>query len=223
MGNIEIVCLANSRKISGRCIAGKIIESKKWIRPVSNRDGEEISEEERRYKNGQMPKLRDIISIPIKEHRPKFFQNENYLIDDAYYWGKTDVFNGNLKDYLDYPQYLWGTDSSSNQGENDRIPEENCSNYNDSLYLIKPQTLKIIVQVEYPGYEYEKRKVRAEFKYNDTIYIFPVTDPVIEQKYLSGGDGDFILHTENIYLCVSVGLPYNDFCYKFLASIIETE
>ncbi len=28
---------------------------------------------------------------------------------------------------------------------------------------------------------------------------------------------------KNIYLCVSVGLPYKDgYCYKFLASIIKT-
>ena len=43
---IEIVCLANSRKISGRCIAGKIISEKRWIRPISSRDSEEISEED---------------------------------------------------------------------------------------------------------------------------------------------------------------------------------
>lgn len=67
MDPIEIICLANSRKISGRCIAGKIISSNKWMRSVSSRENEEISEEERRYENGQMPKLLDIIKIPVKE------------------------------------------------------------------------------------------------------------------------------------------------------------
>ena len=38
MDSIKIVCLANSRKISGRCIAGKIMDSGKWIRPVSSRE-----------------------------------------------------------------------------------------------------------------------------------------------------------------------------------------
>ncbi|MEA3432203.1 MAG: hypothetical protein U9R01_05970 [candidate division WOR-3 bacterium] len=223
MESIEIVCLANSRKISGRCIVGKVILENKWMRPVSNRDSEEISEEERRYENGQMPKLLDIISIPVKEHKPQLFQNENYLINDDYYWEKRGEFSSSLDNLLDAPNDLWGTQSSSYQGQYDRIPEDMCVNYEESLYLIKPQSLKIIVRTEGQEFDNAKRKVRAKFKYNDITYIFPVTDPVIERKYLSGENGNFTLSTENIYLCVSVGLPYNGYCYKFLASIIEME
>ncbi len=76
MKRIKIVCLTNSRKISGRCIAGKIIGSNKWIRPISNGEGEEISKEEQRYKNGQMPKLLDVITIPLKRPKPTLFQIE---------------------------------------------------------------------------------------------------------------------------------------------------
>lgn len=221
MEPIEIVCLANSRKISGRCIAGKIVSENKWMRPVSNRDSEEISEEERRYENGQMPKLLDIISIPVKEHKPKLFQSENYLIDDDYYWENRGEFSSSLDNLLDDPKDLWGTKSSSYQGQYDRIPEDMHMNYEESLYLIEPQSLTIIVRIEGQEFDNAKRKVRAEFGYNDITYIFPVTDPVIERKYLAGENGKFALSTENIYLCASVGLPYNDYCYKFLASIID--
>ncbi len=219
---IKIVCLTNSRKNSGRCIAGKIIESNKWIRPVSNRESEEISEEERRYEDGQMPKLLDVISIHLKRHKPTLFQNENYLIEDKYYWKKSDRFSQGLQKLLDTPADLWGTEAedSSYQGLNDRFPEQKCSEYNTSLYLIKPQSLKIIVRVEGEEFGNAKRKVRAEFQYNKTTYIFPVTDTVIETKYLSGENGEFALHIENVYLCVSVGLPHKGYCYKFLVSII---
>ena len=222
MGPIKIVCLANSRKISGRCIAGKIAEENKWIRPVSNRESEEISEEERRYENGEMPKLLDIISIPVKERKPILHQMENYLIDDDYYWIKTGDFEGSLNDLLDSPKDLWGTGYSSYQGNNDRMPENMCANYSESLYLIKPQNLEIIVRVEGEEFGNAKRKVRAEFGYNGKTYLFPVTDPVVERKYLSGENGSFTLAIDKIHLCVSVGLPYNGYCYKFIASIIGT-
>ena len=68
----------------------------------------------------------------------------------------------------------------------------------------------------------EKGKVRAEVQYKETTYIFTVTETVSEKKYLSGENGEFALHMENVYLCVSVGLPYNGYCYKFVASIVET-
>ena len=54
----RIVCLANSRKMSGRCIAGKEVLDTgygEWIRPISKRETAEISEEEMRFENGEIP------------------------------------------------------------------------------------------------------------------------------------------------------------------------
>ncbi len=123
---------------------------------------------------------------------------------------------------MDTPVDLWCTDSSSYQGINDRIPEQKCDNYNESLYFIKPKSLEIIVRVEGEEFDNAKRKVRAEFEYNNIRYIFPITDPVVESQYLSGEDGKYTLPGGSTYLCVSVGLPYNGYCYKFVASIIRT-
>ena len=86
-----IICLANSRKITGRCVAGKEIGGGKggpWVRPISAKPTGELSEEDRRFKNGQDPKLLDIIKIPMIEPRAHGFQTENHLIDDRYYWTK---------------------------------------------------------------------------------------------------------------------------------------
>src|SRR5713101_1785529 len=92
MGDTKrIVCLANSRKHSGRCIAGKEVLAQgygAWIRPVSARQSAEISEEERRYENGALPRLFDIIKIPVIGATPQLYQSENYVIDAEYYWVK---------------------------------------------------------------------------------------------------------------------------------------
>jgi hypothetical protein len=87
-----ILCLANSRKMSGRCLAGKeIVENRigGWVRPVSARPHEEISEEDRRYENGQTARLLETISIPFLSPKPGTYQSENHLIASDYYWEKT--------------------------------------------------------------------------------------------------------------------------------------
>ena len=48
----RIVCLANSRKLHGRSVAGREWidgHSGRWIRPVSAREHQEVSEYERQY------------------------------------------------------------------------------------------------------------------------------------------------------------------------------
>jgi hypothetical protein len=68
-----IICLANSRKMSGRCLAGREIDGEKidaWIRPVSAREHEEISEGDRRYKDGHTTNLLDIVTIPMLKPKP---------------------------------------------------------------------------------------------------------------------------------------------------------
>ena len=79
MGVVKrIICLANSRKLSGRCIAGVEISrygsAAGWIRPVSAREHEEVSEHERQYEDGSDPRVLDVIDIPFVTPRPKGYQ-----------------------------------------------------------------------------------------------------------------------------------------------------
>jgi hypothetical protein len=87
----RIVCLANSRKLSGRCIAGKELLGERpsgWLRPVSAREHEEVSEEERQYSDGSEPQVLDIIEVPLLDARPKGYQQENWLLDPTKDWKK---------------------------------------------------------------------------------------------------------------------------------------
>jgi hypothetical protein len=93
----RMACLANSRKINGRCIAGKEFdqnESGAWIRPVGAREYGEVSEYERQYEDGSDPQVLDIIDVPLLDPRPKDFQQENWLLDPHYYWAKSDARRG---------------------------------------------------------------------------------------------------------------------------------
>ncbi len=77
-----IACLANSRKppSGGRCVAGREVTPSgfgAWIRPVSVRPTQEISEEERRYQDGTDPQVLDVIAIQLASAQPQLHQKEN--------------------------------------------------------------------------------------------------------------------------------------------------
>jgi len=49
----KIICLANSRKYGGRCIAGKEIRSRNWIRPIRDGGNGELRVSNLKYKCGK--------------------------------------------------------------------------------------------------------------------------------------------------------------------------
>jgi hypothetical protein len=84
----RLVCLANSRKLHGRCIAGReLLQGKpgQWVRPVSDREHEEVSEYERQYEDGSDPRVLDIIDVPLTRASGNRRQPENWLLDPSRY------------------------------------------------------------------------------------------------------------------------------------------
>lgn len=134
--------------MTGREIGGGKIG--RWVRPISGRLTGELSEEDRRFQNGQDPKLLDVVRIPMIEPRPHDFQTENHLIDDAYYWTKEgDASWDELRAALDSQnRALWDNSSSSYNGQHDRVEEAATSQLDTSLRLIEVSDFKIVVHVE---------------------------------------------------------------------------
>lgn len=220
----KIVCLANSKKISGRCIAGKeLIDGNytEWIRPISERTNGEISEDERQFKDGKKPQVLDIITIPFIKHCPHNYQQENHLIDDKYWEKKGMLSWSELQNVVDtVPDTLWINGDSSNNGINDRISELKANSLESSLLLIQPDTLTISVGIEGAKFGNGKRKVRAIFTLNNHEYKLVVTDPRIESRFLKNKDNQYELNAGEVYMCISIGEPFHDYCYKLVASII---
>lgn len=219
-----IVCLANSRKPpSGRCIAGREVSQGRfgdWIRPVSARSTQEISEEERRYQNGSDPKVLDVVTIELQHASPHLHQQENHLIDAGYYWVKQRTVSwSEIQHAVDSPAgTLWVNNSSSSNGENDRVAEDELDKMGRSLYLVKPNDLKVIVQSEGGDFSPARRRVRAKFKLSGQTYCIVVTDPVAEAKYLSLDNGHYSV--TNALICVSLGEAFKGFAYKLAAAVI---
>lgn len=160
----RLLCLANSRKLSGRCVAGREAFAHgwgAWVRPISARPHEEVSDE-RRYEDGSDPSLGDVIDVPLLEHRPRTYQQENHLLDDKRYWVKVQSASWEeIVGALDEaPDRLWENGHSSYNGISDRVPVERADAFDRSLFLLRPQNLKLLVQAEWGG----RRKVRGTFR-----------------------------------------------------------
>ena len=122
----RMVCLANSRKLSGRCIAGKEPPGglpSAWIRPVSARESHEVSEYERQYPDGSDPCLLDIMKVPLLEARPTGYQQENWLLDSGHSWQRVGRASWtDLQQLVDPVEALWIDGHSTHGGCNDKVP-----------------------------------------------------------------------------------------------------
>lgn len=219
----RILCLANSRKLHGRCIAGKEIRDHQpgaWVRPVSAREHEEVSEYERQYEDGSDPRVLDVIDVHLVEARPKAYQQENWLLDPTHYWRRVGSLEWrHLEKFVDPAGALWIDGHSTFPGLNDKIPLELAGTLTSSLRLIAVEDLKLVVFAPSEAFGNPKRRVQAHFRHHGENYRLWITDPGYERTYLARPDGEHSLGTA--YLTVSLGEPHNQACYKLVAGIFE--
>ncbi len=219
----RIVCLANSRKMSGRCIAGKEIlpdgSVGEWIRPVSDRENEEVSEYERQYPDGSDPRVLDVIDVPLRQANPKNYQTENWLLDPDRYWVKIRTATAaDLDQLLDPVESLWINGVSSLRGRNDRVSTETASRLSNSLRIIKIDSMDLVVSQ--PGMDFgnTRRSLQGRFWHDSVEYWLRVTDPIYERRYLQLDNGTYPIGAA--FLTVSLGEPYQGYSYKPIAAII---
>ena len=223
--SIRIVCLANSRKLAGRCIAGRRWTDEgagRWVRPVSARLHQEVSEYERQYEDGSDPRVLDIVDVPVLQPTPQGYQSENWLLDPHHYWSKVGSFSPfDLERLVDPVGALWINGYDTFNGTNDKVPEDLIQGESSSLRLIRVDALELRVFAPGEAFGNSKRRVQGRFDHAGHRYASWVTDPVYERGYLSKLDGTYELG--QCYLTVSLGEPYDGSCYKLLAAIMEPD
>lgn len=222
----RIVCLSNSRKRAGRCIAGREWSKEQgvgsWVRPVSARENQEVSEYERQYENGSDPRVLDIINIPLLEPQPENYQTENWLLDPSNYWEKAGEFSlRDLPTLVDPIAPLWLNGRSTFHGRHDKIPLGSANSIPDSLRLVHVEGLKLKVFTPGEAFGDSKRRVQGQFTHAGTEYRLWVTDPEYERAYLAKPDGVYSIGA--CYLTISLGEPYKDAFYKLIAAILRAE
>ena len=212
------ICLANSYKHRGRCIAGIEItfnaEGKPtivrhpdgrpcWIRPISNEsDGAIPNEIAQDIKLFSVIKLKDAIPIATKPH-----------VEDTQYsqmeWqqGHFILNEDLLKLCLDKKHqnifYFQGK----------AIRAEMVGRLDYSLMFIHPENPQAYIDENR-----EKSKYRMKFNYFGSSYDFPITDPVFLEEFKK--DPDRYLQLPDLYLTLSLGLEFEGFHYKLIAAVV---
>lgn len=205
MINRKLLVLARSKKNGNYCVAGKCIETKEWIRPVSNLSGGALSINHIMYNDNEgrfIISPRQIIEFSLTRQTPLINQPENYLINTIISKQEGPYLNSNeITNYLDNPKNLWGPGDRVNYS---KIVNK-LTTINQSLYLIKANNVTL-----YKGY---RKQYRAKFIYNGISYDLAVTDKQAEEFYNENKSSSRVI-------CISLGEEYNGACYKLVAAIL---
>lgn len=212
-----IICMGNSYKNGGRCLAGIKVNrsangynvvrnydgSPKWIRPVMADDNQGIPEQ----LVGSFG-IFDILEVTVTGEAPSGAHSENVRFSSI---DKIGHYNGSLATLCDDSHSL----IFGNKGK--AVPEEVFCAGGYSLMFVKPVDLYIAIQYDDYGHE----KYRMQFTYKGRRYDFPLTDPkyidMLQRGRCQSGDRS----DENLYLTLSLGVNFNDWHYKLVAGVID--
>ena len=217
-----IILLACSKKYHNYCVAGIDAFNGEWIRIISEDEDihNAVSIEDMQYKDGTIPSLFDIIKIQCKIHNPNYYQPENYVLDNSYYWEKhgearlDDILRIHPPEDMEYIFF----DNEKKVSSTYINTLHNLDKY--SLTLISPSHVKIHVR---QWYENEEKKVSASFDYNGKRYNYlGITDISCADYFKQKEEGDYQIF-ERLLFVISLGEAYDrDNChYKLIATVIN--
>lgn len=213
---MRIVCLANSFKEGGRCLAGIEINADntpvmqknrpKWIRPVCTTEHEEVPTHLVANMN-----LLDIIEFDSFEAVGEGHQSENIRFKESSLNVISNLKKEALVNMTDNDRFhiIFG-----NRGK--AVAQDAIEHLNHSLILINTDVFEINEKV----YEDnpDKPQIRLSFRYRGNLYDLPVTDPVFLHRLKS--NPNVLEDITQIYLVLSLGGVHNDWYYKLIAGII---
>ena len=223
------ICLANSYKYGGRCIAGVEIRlsddeksfrvvtengEPKWLRPVQRgTEHEEIAAETARN-----IRILDVIELETTDSCGDGCQSENV------YFKRMRI----VKSLPFSPKVLQALlsqrESVLHSEERFLTHDEYCAN-SGSLMLIEPEEPEIIRDLKITDEGKRVPKYKARFTYKGIEYLLPITDP----RYLERMEGYSKMplvgkfETGTFFFTISMAAEaWNDKHYKLLAGIIDT-
>lgn len=223
MPEIEIICLANSRKLQGRCVAGLRTDGQGWARPVVQGGTGTLFPALYRLPDGSEPRLLDVIRVGCLRPQPEPHQPENWYIDGSPWELAARPAPAAMRPLLRAgvvpgPDLLGDTHTKKNYAELLATPAP------ASLVLVVPRNLQWNITTGRRG----DRRTKARFSLADANYELSVTDPVWTQRLeylplgLHGRAAAGLAAGERLVFTISFSEPasWDNCCYKLVAAVI---
>ena len=212
------ICLANSYKHGGRCIAGiEVVPQSdgnlgivhhddgrpRWIRPVSmSANGEIPNHLAESFEIFSLVKLTDVEPCPDKAHTEDVHCTRMEIC--PFELSPTKNFLNQLLDTQHQAIFYY-------RGKT--IPAPIIDRLDYSLMLIHPDNA-----CAYCDEERENSKYRMKFTYYGSNYDFPITDPIFLEQFKKSPESYADLN--GVYLVLSLGLEFEGFHYKLVATVV---
>jgi hypothetical protein len=223
MPGIEMICLANSRKYSGRCVAGLKTDGTGWIRPVGNNLHKILLPKHYRLTDGTEAGVLDVLRMDVVEPQPERHHPENWLISGARW---TLLSRPAPRDAVPILRAHLTRGPDLLGGQTDRLPYQHFARFPAaaSLALVYPHSLRWSITVTPPN----KRRTRTLFLLNGAEYDLAVTDPEWEHRLHHLGPGIYprdaaagVRADDRLLFTVSLSEPLGQgqWCYKLVAAV----
>lgn len=221
---VDLICLASSTKLGGRCVAGLRVDGKGWVRPIApdTKHGELYS---RHFglPGGGEPEVLDLIAVDLAKYQPSPDQPENWTIGPVPWTLKRRPALPELRPVLRAGLVLGpALLGSTNKAELARVESRALS----SLALVAPSNLRWVLDNDIRG----RPQPRVLFQLRGQQYNLPITDPAWTSRItrtLSPLEPELypqevigISKYSRIWLTISLSEPFEGRCYKLAAAII---
>ena len=212
------ICLANSYKRGGRCIAGievvingdgkwKLVRNDdgnpRWIRPIAKTTyGEIPNYVAEDIQMLSVVRLSNVVPCPEEAH------TENV------YCSCIEQFDYDISQLpSSMNQFIDSRHQSIFHNRGRAVSAEMLRNISYSLMLIHPDKAGV-----YRDENREKSKNRMKFTYYGIEYDFPITDPAFLDEFKR--EPERYADIPNVYLAISLGLEFEGWHHKLVAGVI---
>lgn len=207
---VDFLCLANSRKHGGRCVAGIRLDTKEWVRPVSERADGTLYDREPMTATGHVLRPLDRVTVDLGAPRPARHQPEDWLLGAGGFGEATPM---PLQDAIPILDAIAVPGPRIFGGLGGRIPEAEVPDAGlaASLALVRVVAPRFTVRQTDEG-----PQLRAAFGLAGRHYDLPVTDlePWTRTVFGTGGWRSYA----DWYFVISLTEPFKGTYFKLVAA-----